>query len=143
MRNSELKFYKSSQSTESITSRSVSFCSSCIKVIVLLKVAQMRLLVSFCSTAIGLKRTCKVWYRDFIADNSFKSVTGFFYIRKKINIYLIWKGKIRLIFRIKIYTTHTTIHLIEHYKKLCNYVTEWEEGKKERSIRPRYYSQGI
>ena len=43
-----------------ITSRSVCFCSSCIKVIVLLKVAQMRLLVSFCSTAIGLKQTCKV-----------------------------------------------------------------------------------
>ena len=34
-------------------------------------------------------------------------------------------------------------NLIEHYKKLSNYVTEWEEGKKERRIRPRYYSQGI
>lgn len=86
MRNSELKFYKCSQSTESITSRSVCFCSSCIKVIVLLKVAQMRFLVSFCSTAIGWFKSelAKFDIEDFIADNSFKSVTGFFYIRKKL-----------------------------------------------------------
>lgn len=67
-----------SSSVSGDNSNSDCFCSSCMMAIVLFKVAQMRLLVSFCSTATVDKRACKVLYRDFIADNSFKSVTGFF-----------------------------------------------------------------
>lgn len=50
-----------SSSVSRVSSRFVCFCSSCIMVIVLFKVAQMQLLVSFCSTETALKRAHKAW----------------------------------------------------------------------------------
>jgi hypothetical protein len=56
-----------SSSVNRVSSRFVCFCSSCIMVIVLFKIAQMQRLVSFCSTETALKRAHRAWYRDFIA----------------------------------------------------------------------------